>query len=103
MKKYQILQVKESAENSRYIKFSSLEMLEHLGLKVTRDMYEIVWEGEVDESETVDGTLEDIFRRFNIGAKPEDYKGHSLSVSDIVRLDDKYYYCDSYSFEQIEF
>jgi len=33
-------------------------------------------------------TLEDIYRRFNID-HPEDFRGHSLSVSDVVVLHDK--------------
>ena len=38
--------------------------------------------------------LEYIFTIFNIGEKPESYHGHSLSVSDIVKLDNRYFYCD---------
>jgi len=82
--------------------FSSLEMVEHLGLKITRDLYEKVWEGEIEASGNVYETLEQIFCQFNIGRKPEGYKGHSLSVSDIIQLDDKSYYCDSFGFEEIE-
>ena len=101
--KYQIYQVRDDAENSRYIKFSSLELIESMGLKISRDMYEEVWDGEVEESNDVFDTLEHIFCQFNIGRKPEGYKGHSLSVSDIIRLEDKFYYCDSIGFEEIEF
>ena len=39
--------------------------------------------------------LEEIFTLLNVN-HPEDYTGHSLSVSDIVVLNDKKYYCDSY-------
>jgi uncharacterized protein YciU (UPF0263 family) len=100
--KYQILQVRDDAENSRYIMFSSLEMVEHLGLKITKDLYEKVWEGEIEEANDVYVTLEQIFHQFNIGRKPEGFKGHSLSVSDIIKLEDKFYYCDSFGFEEIE-
>lgn len=44
--------------------------------------------------------LEDIFRKFNIG-RPKDFKGHSLSVSDIVELDGDKYYCDSFGFVKL--
>ena len=33
-----------------------------------------------------------------MGQKPESYKGHSLSVSDIVVLDGVNYYVDSFGF-----
>lgn len=101
--KYQIFQVRDDAENSRFIKFSSLDLVNRMGLEITREKYEEVWTGEVEETNDVNETLEHIFRQFNIGRKPEGYKGHSLSVSDIIQLEDKSYYCDSYGFEEIEF
>ena len=42
--------------------------------------------------------LDYIFGIFNIGKKPESYKGHSLSVSDIVVLDGVNYYVDRFGF-----
>lgn len=49
-------------------------------------------------------TLEDIYRRFNID-HPEDFKGHSLSVSDVVVLHgngaDTAYYVDSIGFQEL--
>ena len=44
---------------------------------------------------------EEIFRVFNID-KPADFKGHSLSVSDVVVLDGAAYYVDVYGFKRIE-
>lgn len=44
---------------------------------------------------------EEIFRVFNI-EKPADFKGHSLSVSDVVVLDGAAYYVDAYGFKRIE-
>ena len=55
--------------------------------------YTLTYEGEI-EVEDVNKTLEDLFTIFNIN-RPQDFKGHSLSVSDIVELDGKYYYCDN--------
>jgi len=103
MKSYQIFQVDDSKENARYILFSGLEMVKHLGLTITRDKYQKVYEGEIEESENIYETLEQIFTKFNIGKKPEGYQGHSLSVSDIIAIDGKFYYCDDYGFEEIEF
>ena len=38
---------------------------------------------------------------FNLN-HPEDYKGHSLSVSDLLEVNGKFYYCDAYSWEEID-
>lgn len=54
--------------------------------------YVTVYAGKVD-GETVNDTLEKLFYIFN-EKRPEDYFGRSLSKSDVVRLDGKYYYCD---------
>ena len=50
-------------------------------------------------------SLDDIFERFNID-RPEDFRGHSLSVSDIVVLNEggkvTAHFVDSISFEQLD-
>ena len=55
--------------------------------------YETVYEGETGPETNVYLVLEDLFTIFNI-ERPEDFKGHSLSTSDIVELDGVNYYCD---------
>ena len=45
--------------------------------------------------------LEELFKIFNIKI-PEDFKGHSLSVSDIVEIDGKNYYCDFVGWEELK-
>ena len=49
--------------------------------------------------------LESIYSRFNID-RPEDFKGHSLSVSDIVAIRQagvvSCYYCDSIGFQKLD-
>lgn len=59
--------------------------------------YDEVWSGEEpDGCDDLDG----IYEVFNL-YHPEDFTGHSLSVSDIVQIigsdnsSDGYYYCDS--------
>lgn len=48
--------------------------------------------------------LERLFEIFNIN-RPNDYKGRSLSVSDVVEIKRKnitrYYYCDSFGWKEI--
>ena len=45
--------------------------------------------------------LKKVYRGFNID-KPADFKGHSLSVSDVITLDGTAYYVDVYGFKRIE-
>lgn len=61
--------------------------------------YKLVYVGET-EVKDVNKTLEDLFTIFNI-KRPVDFQGHSLSVSDIVELDGKYYYCDNVGWTDI--
>ena len=89
MKQIKVYQVSESAHNSRFLMFSDLEMVEHLGLKVSLDNYEVVWEGQVEDKGDVIATLDGVFRMLNVGQKPEGYNGHSLAVSDIIEMDGK--------------
>lgn len=102
MKSYSIYQVSDNAENAHYIKFSGLDLIEKMGLKVTRDLYEKVYEGDIEDFTDADEVLENLYIKFQ-GTKPAGYTGHSLSVSDVVELDGKAYYCDSYGFTEIQF
>jgi len=45
-----------------------------------------------------DGHLDDIYEEFNLN-RPEDFTGHSLSVSDIVLCNDQFYYCNPFGWE----
>ena len=44
--------------------------------------------------------LERVYRIFNI-EKPADFKGHSLSVSDVVTLDGAAWYVDTFGFKRL--
>ena len=96
MKQVTVLQLDGSKSvEARYKMFSSLDMLERMGLTVKLSEYKKVWSGEMDIMDA-----EDVYRTLQ-GDKPDGYKGHSLSVSDIVMIDDEIMYCDSYGFEKI--
>ena len=45
--------------------------------------------------------LEKVYRVFNID-RPADFKGHSLSVSDVITLDGATWYVDVYGFKKLE-
>ena len=97
--KLQILQLKSTPGLRNYM-FTSMSLLEKLNLKVDLNNYNEVYVDDLYSSifsKNID-ILEEIYQKFNMGQKPESYKGHSLSVSDIVVLDGVNYYVDSFGF-----
>lgn len=96
---YSIYQL-DLSDNTDNLRFMSLDWLESRGLSVDRDNYRMVYAMQREPGET----LEDIYRRFNID-HPEDFKGHSLSVSDVVVLHgngaDAAWYVDSIGFKEL--
>ena len=96
---YSIYQL-DLSDSTDDLRFMSLDWLEKKGLPVDRDNYQMVYAAELSPGET----LEDIYTRFNID-HPEDFKGHSLSVSDVVVLHEKgsdtAYYVDSIGFKEV--
>ena len=83
--KLQILQLKSTPELRNYM-FTSMSLLEKLNLKVDLNNYNEVYVDDLYSSifSKNNDILEEIYQKFNMGQKPESYKGHSLSVSDIV-------------------
>lgn len=51
--------------------------------------------------ENINELLDYIYTIFNCGRKPETYKGHSLSVSDIIELNGVMYYVDGIGFVKL--
>lgn len=82
--------------------FMSKRMLDKMNMEINLDEYSNVYTGTlgVDNSVNINVVLETIYNILNI-AHPEDFKGHSLSTSDIVCIDNKYYFCDSFGFVEI--
>ena len=71
----------------------------HGGVNVNE--YDTVYTGYIEPRATVEETLEAIFTMFNVN-HPADYRGRSLSVSDLVALEEiGTYFCDSVGFKQI--
>ena len=100
---FTIYQLK-SGEELHYHRFEPLERLERLGLFVDPDNYEKVYTADVPEDGSIMMKLENIYKTFNLH-RPEDFKGHSLSVSDVVVLHqegkDTAFYVDSIGFEEV--
>lgn len=61
--------------------------------------YDNVYEGTIEGDNDI-VMLEELFEIFNI-RHPEDFHGHSLSTSDLVKLDDSIWYCDSFGWKAI--
>ena len=100
---FTIYQLK-SGEELHYHRFEPLERLERFGLFVDPDNYEKVYTGDVPEDGSIMMKLENIYKAFNLH-RPEDFKGHSLSVSDVVVLHqegkDTAFYVDFIGFEEV--
>ena len=77
---FSIYQLKGGDETRDY-RFEPLERLRELGLSVQKDNYDLVYSAPLADGET----LEDLFVRFNV-ERPEDFTGHSLSMSDVIVL-----------------
>ena len=96
---FSIYQLKSGNETLDY-RFEPLDAIRSNGLSVKPENYELVYTAPLTEKDS----LESIYTRFNID-RPADFKGHSLSVSDIVVLHqdgkDTAHYCDRFGFSQV--
>ena len=96
---FSIYQLKHGDE-TRDLRFEPYDRLQATGNSVDRANYERVYSAEL----TPGTSLEDIYTRFNID-HPKDFKGHSLSVSDVVVLhqngQDTAHYVDSFGYKSV--
>lgn len=66
--------------------------------------YHKVYEYEsVMVEESVEDCLETIFMLFNRETKPDGYNGHSMSVGDIVEIENVAYICANCGWNKVEF
>ena len=96
---FSIYQLKQGDE-TRDFRFEPYDRLQAAGNTVDKANYELVYSAEL----TPGTSLEDIYTRFNID-HPKDFKGHSLSVSDVVVLhqngQDTAHYVDSFGYKEV--
>lgn len=92
-----ILQLKSEAD--RHLSYSNYEYIIENGYEINQDNYNVIYAAELNGMK-----LEDIFTRFNIH-HPDDYCGHSLSVSDVImtKQDNEYkaFYVDDIGFKEL--
>ena len=98
---YQLDLSKESVKNSRKL-FERWEWLIKYDGGFNFQDYKQVYEGETNLDEKFDDItiLDNLFTKFNLN-HPEDFHGHSLSVSDVIVLGDKMYFCDDFGWKEI--
>lgn len=100
--KFQIYQL-PSGDEYHGVRFESMDRLKADGVQLNKDDYALVYEGEVGEFRG-NATLEALYTQFNID-HPEDFRGHSLSVSDVIVISvdgkDTAYFCDSFGFTEM--
>lgn len=100
---FAIYQLKDGEELRDY-RFEGLDWLKSRDLLVERGNYNFVYTEPFTQYAIQRDRLEEIWERFN-NDHPADFKGHSLSVSDIVAIKQNdvvtYHYCDSYDFKEL--
>lgn len=104
--KYSIYQVKRGEEYSR-LSFNSWNELKKFNIPFDKNNYEEVYGGYVSDVSRSQGRgviLDNIYTKFNID-RPEDFRGHSLSVGDVIVLEDNNvssaFYVDSYGMADV--
>lgn len=82
---YTVLQLLRT-EDTRYERFSSMRQLERMGKTPQIDHYEVIYHAPLPaEAQNISTAelLESLYQKFNLD-RPEDFYGHSLSVSDVI-------------------
>jgi len=98
-----IYQIDEKRDSNR-VKFLWYEFTQVRAGRIDPSIYNVVFSGDV-ECDTLNG----VFDLFNMPELPEDYRGHSLSVSDVIEvcertegpLEPGFYFCDTVGWRRL--
>ena len=97
--RYAIYQIVDSTKGREYA-FMSMDFVNSHNLTVDAADYYFVYGDRLSEGET----LGSLYEKFNLN-HPENYTGHSLSVSDVIVLqkagETRAYYVDSFGFQEL--
>lgn len=100
---FAIYQLKHG-EHLRDYHFEPMSWLESKGLTVQHDNYNLVYTAPLAADGRTTDRLEALWYQFN-NEHPADFRGHSLSVSDIVVLKQdgvvSCHYCDSFGYQEL--
>ncbi len=98
--RYSIYQLDHEKTQAHTLSFASYSEVQKMGMAVNPGNYTCVYYDTLKPGETLDS----IYERFNL-YHPADFRGHSLSVSDVIVLHqsgvDTAYYVDSFGFKQV--
>ena len=102
---FAIYQVK-AGDDTRDIRFESLDRLKSIGRTVDRDNYNLIYTCQLNTSDSVDSTLDQLWYLFNnLDQSPADYLSPSVSVSDIIAVKRdgvvSCHYVDSFGFAAV--
>lgn len=96
---YGIYQIAKGSPGDEYL-FWGMDFVKKHGLEISGKDYNFIYSGTAEPGETLDS----LYEKFNL-YHPEDFTGHSLSVSDVIVWNDgkesKAYYVDSYGFTEL--
>lgn len=97
--RYAIYQIADDSKGREY-RFMGLEYVTSHGMAVDAADYDFIYGGPLSGNETLDS----LYEKFNLD-HPAGYKGHSLSVSDVVVMQKdgqaKAYYVDRFGFSEL--
>lgn len=95
---YGIYQLKKTEE--RTYQFMGMREANSFGFEIHGEDYELIYSDRLG----MEDTLNSLYEKFNIN-HPQDFTGHSLSVSDVVVMrkngESKAYYVDSFGFTEL--
>ena len=100
---YAIYQLKRD-DATADLRFMNSEWLQKKGIEPQYENYELVYTGTLSKEGSQIEKLENLYRIFNV-EHPQDFTGHSLSISDIVALKQvgvvSYHYVDSVGYREL--
>lgn len=98
--RFTFYQVKEDSPG-RDLLFMGMDYVKEKGLEISPEYYRQVYEAPLKPGDTLDA----LYARFNEGNYPEDYRGHSMSMSDIIVVrssgEEHAFYVDSVGFQEV--
>ncbi len=97
VREYEIYQLNAGGRDQMFMNMKELRVM-----RVTPNIasYDAVYKGTLEPGMTLDS----LYTKFNV-ERPEDFKGHSLSVSDVIVVNDEHgktaWFVDSFGFTQL--
>ena len=101
--KYTVYQINTERDKNRLLFMNYERTMRDVG-KIDMEIYDKVYEGEIQRpEEEPEWALEDIYVELNRHRdRHPDFRGHSISVSDVVELNGVRWFCDSMGWERLE-